>query len=67
LNVRRPFLKTNAIHEQTWLDFRWLSESTAKAENQMLTELKATARSKLRNGQRRQSIITACCKQAELL
>lgn len=31
-----------------------------------LTELKNTARSKLRSGQRRQSIITACWKQAEL-
>ena len=31
-----------------------------------LAELKTTARSKLRSGQRRQSIITACWKQAEL-
>ena len=31
-----------------------------------LAELKLTARSKLRSGQRRQSIITACWKQAEL-
>jgi transposase len=31
-----------------------------------LTELKSTARSKLRSGQRQQSIITACWKQAEL-
>ena len=31
-----------------------------------LAELKITARSKLRSGQRRQSIITACWKQAEL-
>ena len=31
-----------------------------------LAELKTTARDKLRSGQRRQSIITACCKQAEL-
>ena len=31
-----------------------------------LAELKTTACSKLRNGQRRQSIITACWKPAEL-
>ena len=31
-----------------------------------LAELKTTARNKLRSGQRRQSIITACGKQAEL-
>ena len=31
-----------------------------------LAELKTTARNKLRGGQRRQSIITACWKQAEL-
>ncbi len=31
-----------------------------------LAELKTTARNKLRSGQRRQSIITACWKQAEL-
>ena len=31
-----------------------------------LAELKTTARNKLRSGQRRQLIITACCKQAEL-
>ena len=31
-----------------------------------LAELKTTARSELRSGQRRQSIITACWKQAEL-
>lgn len=31
-----------------------------------LRELKTTARNKLRSGQRRQSIITACWKQAEL-
>lgn len=31
-----------------------------------LAELKTTARHKLRSGQRRQSIITACWKQAEL-
>lgn len=31
-----------------------------------LHELKTTARNKLRSGQRRQSIITACWKQAEL-
>ena len=31
-----------------------------------LAELKTTARRKLRSGQRRQSIITACWKQAEL-
>ena len=31
-----------------------------------LAELKSTARNKLRSGQRRQSIITACWKQAEL-
>ena len=31
-----------------------------------LAELKDTARDKLRSGQRRQSIITACWKQAEL-
>lgn len=31
-----------------------------------LAELKTTARSKLRSGQRRLSIITACWKQAEL-
>ena len=31
-----------------------------------LTELKTTARGKLRSGQRRRSIITACWKQAEL-
>ena len=31
-----------------------------------LAELKTTARGKLRSGQRRQSIITACWKQAEL-
>ena len=34
---------------------------------ELVAELKTTARSKLRSGQRRQSIITACCKQAELL
>ena len=32
----------------------------------LLAELKTTARNKLRSGQRRQSIITACWKQAEL-
>ncbi|HEY0197432.1 MAG TPA: IS630 family transposase, partial [Rhodanobacter sp.] len=31
-----------------------------------LTELKSTARTKLRSAQNRQSIITACWKQAEL-
>jgi hypothetical protein len=31
-----------------------------------LAELKTTARGKLRSGQRRQSIITACWRQAEL-
>jgi hypothetical protein len=31
-----------------------------------LTELKDTARRKLRSGQKRKSIITACWKQAEL-
>ena len=31
-----------------------------------LTEIKTTARNKLRSGQRRQSIITACWKQTEL-
>jgi len=31
-----------------------------------LTELKITARNKLRSGQHRRSIITACRKQAEL-
>ena len=31
-----------------------------------LTELKTTARNKLRGGQHRRSIITACWKQAEL-
>jgi len=31
-----------------------------------LAELKTTARSRLRSGQRRQSSITACWKQAEL-
>ena len=31
-----------------------------------LAELKTTARNKLRSGQHRQAIITACWKQAEL-
>jgi transposase len=45
----------------------WLkSHALANFCPRSLAELKTTARNKLRNGQHRQSIITACWKQAEL-
>jgi transposase len=49
-------------HLWAWLKRRALANFCSRS----LAELKIAARSKLRSGQRRQSIITVCWKQAEL-